>query len=553
MQVANNVPAAALRRVTLDLASPRLMTLQIIVILIVAATLRLYQITQPFTDAFSWRQASAAIVADNYYRRDWNMFYPEVSWNGPGPSFRARELPTVSYLAALLYIVFGQHDWVGRSIGVVFGLWGIFALYQLVRRVWDEAHAVAAAAVLALMPGAIFIDRSFLPDPAVVALVTTSLWMLVIYFHTEQLRYLMLACLAGGAGLLTGLPGVLIVVPMAYAAFALLDREWLVDSRRPLLLTLAALGTLGVVFWYLDWTRQLAIAYPPYEPVHYGTWVWLDGLAKWWDQGYFVSSTLATMYDWLWTGPVMGLAGLGLLFSPRAAPTRRAAQQMQSPVDDARRAPWLFHWWLVGCGCYYLIGARELNDNLWSFHLFNPPIAALAGHGLVLLWSLGAQRAQGRQALVRVGVVLLLIFGVGQIALRPMYDPEHAAKSYQLGLGLREMTQPGDLVVTLASDPRDPTAIYYSQRRGWIFPPADVERGGNALPKDDNESIRLLDQLRAQGAKWLGITNDREDFWVNHRTLASYVKKTCEFVVKTDDYVIYRIRSPAEVAQLARQ
>jgi 4-amino-4-deoxy-L-arabinose transferase-like glycosyltransferase len=553
MQVANNVPAAALRRLTLDLASPRLMTLQIIVILIVAAALRLYQITQPFTDAFSWRQASAAIVADNYYRRDWNMFYPEVSWNGPGPSFRARELPTVSYLAALLYVVFGQHDWVGRSIGVVFGLWGIFALYQLVRRVWDEAHAVAAAAVLALMPGAIFIDRSFLPDPALVALVTTSLWMLVIYFQTEQLRYLMLACLAGGAGLLTGLPGVLIAVPMAYAAFALLDREWLVDSRRPLLLTLAALGTLGVVFWYLDWTRRLATAYPPYEPIHYGTWVWLDGLAKWWDRGYFVSSTLATMHDWLWTGPVMGLAALGLLFSPRAAPTRRAAQQMQSPVDDARRAPWLFHWWLVGCAVYYIIGARELNDKPWSFHLFNPPLAALAGHGLVMIWSFGTQHRQGQHALVRVGVVLLVLLGIGQVALQAMYDPEHAAKSYQLGLGLREMTQPGDLVVTLASDPRDPTAIYYSQRRGWIFPPADVERGGNALPKDDRESIRLLDELRAQGARWLGITNDREDFWVEHDELVSYVKKTCEFVVKTDAYVIYRIRSPAEVAHRSEE
>ena len=195
-------------RTVVYLPAPRLLerlntglfTAQILVILFVAAVLRLNNITQPLTDVFSWRQTSTAMMADNYFRKDANIFFPEVSWSGPGPSYQGREFQTVSYLAALIYRVVGQQDWVGRGIAVLFSLWGIFALYQLVRCVWDEPHAVASALMLALLPGAIFIDRSFLPDPAMLSLVITSLWMLAVYAQAERPRYLVLACFFAGMG-----------------------------------------------------------------------------------------------------------------------------------------------------------------------------------------------------------------------------------------------------------------------------------------------------------------------------------------------------------------
>lgn len=95
--------------------SNRTTTYLLIVILVAAAILRLNHINQPLADAFSWRQTSTAMMADNYYRRNWNIFYPEISWNGPGLSYNGREFQTVSYIAALLYTLIGQHDWIGHS------------------------------------------------------------------------------------------------------------------------------------------------------------------------------------------------------------------------------------------------------------------------------------------------------------------------------------------------------------------------------------------------------------------------------------------------------
>jgi len=204
----------------------------LLAILITAAILRFNHISQPFTDMFSWRQASTAMMAENFYRRNWNIFYPEVNWTGPGPNYQGREFQTVTYLAALLYTIVGQQDWVGRSIAVLFGLWGIFALYKLIRRVWNEEHALVSAAVMALLPGSVFVERSFLPDPAMVALVTTCVWMLVAYCQTERLRYLILASVFGILGFLTKIPGLIIGIPMLYAMLTILSRKRMLHPKK---------------------------------------------------------------------------------------------------------------------------------------------------------------------------------------------------------------------------------------------------------------------------------------------------------------------------------
>src|ERR671924_672898 len=84
------------------------------IIVIIAAALRLIHLRQLWKDLFGGREASSAMMADNFWQRSWNIFYPEVSWTGPGPSYQGREFQTFSYLVALLYAAFGQQEWLGR-------------------------------------------------------------------------------------------------------------------------------------------------------------------------------------------------------------------------------------------------------------------------------------------------------------------------------------------------------------------------------------------------------------------------------------------------------
>jgi Dolichyl-phosphate-mannose-protein mannosyltransferase len=186
-------------------------------ILATATFFRLIYIDQPFVDMFSWRETEDATIADNFSRGHLNIFLPEVSWNGPGPNYVGYEFQLTTYLAALLYRFFGQSDWIGRSISVAFGLWGLFAFYNLVRRAFNEKQALVSCAVFAVVPGGIFVDRSFLPDPVMVSLVVTSFWMLLAYLQDRRTRYLGLAILTGIFGLLTKISGLIVGIPVRYA------------------------------------------------------------------------------------------------------------------------------------------------------------------------------------------------------------------------------------------------------------------------------------------------------------------------------------------------
>ena len=76
-------------------------------ILLVGFLLRVQNVNQPYTDIYSLRQCSTAMMAENFYKGNWNILYPQVNWSGPGPSYQGREFQTVTYLSALLYTVFG--------------------------------------------------------------------------------------------------------------------------------------------------------------------------------------------------------------------------------------------------------------------------------------------------------------------------------------------------------------------------------------------------------------------------------------------------------------
>jgi hypothetical protein len=514
-------------------------------ILIVGAILRFIHINQPFVDFAGWRQCSNAMMAENFYRTNWNIFYPEISWHGPGPSYNGREFQTVTYIAAFFFKLFGQHEWIGRSIAVLFGLLGIFSLYQLVRRVWDNDRALMSAAVMAVMPGSIFIERSFMPDPAMVALVTTSFWMLIAYLQTDRISYLLLACLIGCLGFLTKLPGLIVGLPMVYSVAAYFIYQKKPFFKRSFHLAVVGVLVLVPVILYYLWARHLSQTYPPYHFAGSGNWLWDDGLTEWFHYKYFVPNLKWNLETWLWTTPIIILVIIGLIFPPGKA--ELVQKETSGPLAGYPvKLPWLFHWWFLAFGFYYLIGAKELVSNPWNFHILNPAAAALAGHALITIyfrWRSIVGKAMA--TIVLLGLFLSILWD-GKKGIQYVSQP-FAWPSYQLGLSLQKHSNPGDLVVTFGDPLGEPVANYYSQRRGWVFPPADSEYWCQ-LPDDDQISIRMFEDLRAQGADWLGIVVDRkEDIIQKHPMLFRYIDSTCLLKEKNTNCTVYKIKTPTEM------
>lgn len=500
--------------------------LLLLLILFIALLMRGQNITQPFIDAFSWRQASTAMMAENFFKNSWNIFYPEVNWTGAGPGYQGREFQTISYLAAILYQVFGQHDHIGRMIAISFGLWGIFALYKLVLLVWDKKHALAAAAMMAILPGSAFIDRSFLPDPVMVSLTTTCMWLFVLYLYKQRTIYLVLAAISGGIGILTKLPGLIIAFPMLYAFISMYRNRGQADFLRikPVVWT-AVLVLIPVIAYYL-WARYLSLNYPPYHFAGSGNWIW-NGWTEMFRQYYLINKLKDVFEYWILGYPAIILFVMGLLLPP---------PQKENHPDSLR---WFFHYLLLGCGFYYFIGATELIRNAWNFHVFLPVISVLCGRVIVVFYSI-IHSSQTVKAF-RIGLVFIFMIAYNVKTMRNhLLNGDRSIYSYEMGRELLTLRQPGDLVVTIAQDMGDPVAIYYSGAKGWVFPPAN-QWAPKELPQDDTISVNALKDLRKQGAKWFGIVNNHyKDIQLNHPKLAAYIESNLNVIKKNEHFVILK-------------
>ena len=163
-----------------------------------------------------------------------------------------------------------------------------------------------------LVPGVIRLERSFLPDPAMVALVVTSFWMLILYLQTDRRRYLILAAVIGGLGALTKIPGMIVGLPMVYAAISILKhRRILVAEKVTRLVIVGILTALPVAAYYL-WARHIALSYPPHHFAGEGNWIWDQGLEQWAEQRFFISRLWGRLTA-LWTLPGIAMLSLGII------------------------------------------------------------------------------------------------------------------------------------------------------------------------------------------------------------------------------------------------
>lgn len=508
--------------------------LWLVAILAIAAALRFVEITQPLVDAFSWRQASTAMMADNFYSRSWNIFYPEVSWTGPGPSYQGREFQIVSYITALLYTFFGWHDWIGRVVAACFGVGSVCSLYLLANAVWGRTHAKAVGLAMAILPGAVFIDRSFLPDPAMLALTTTALFVFVKYIDNERRSYLLAACLLLTLGVLAKLPGIAVGVPFAYLALEATFATRRHSMRWLLVVTFCGLVSVCLILGYYSWAVYLGNAYPPYHVAGSG-YIWQDGFSTYIRERFFLEKAAALLYLWYLLPVFMVIAGIGLLWG---AP--------KQPAED--RGRWVFHAWMLGAVLVYLAGAREITSNPWNMLIGLAPIAAFIGRGFCVIVGANGSSELSLAATARLAVVAVVALLTGTVPAHQLLSRPIADNAHVLGQELNRLSMPGDLVVTVASDVGDPVAIYYSRRRGWVFPPGGGEEDWSIF-EDDAKAIETLEQLRSEGADWFGFTTDATDnqdrkFTEHHKQLLDHLERISVDRVSTDDYVIYQLSEP---------
>jgi 4-amino-4-deoxy-L-arabinose transferase-like glycosyltransferase len=475
-------------------------------VLSLGVLLRLVKISQPFVDKWSWRQTDVAMIAQNFYLHGFNIFYPQINWAGNAPGYVGTEFPLVPFLASLLYLLFGVQEWVGRSVSVLFFAASVPPFYLLVKKVANERSALFAAIMYCLAPLGLVAGRSFIPDMASLSLSILALYLFVEWIDRGNDSGLFAAAVvATSLAILVKLPAVIVGLPLLYIAWEAYGAR-IVQKRE--IWAFAALSLVAPLAWYVH-AYLIRTAHVPHH--FFG-----EGGIEVLNLGSYVSILWTTVTSSL--TPVIAVGMIVGLFLPARG-----------------RHGLVFHWWLVAIIVFTVIAGRGSLHQWYQLPLV-PVAAAFAGAAC----ELGLRKLAKVSGSVAGVEACSVVFGVlacfSYIYAVPLYVP-WGLPSWRAGTELSRMTPPGALVIV--ADNGDPTALYYSRRKGWHFLDRDGVWWGP--PASSRQAIRNLEKLRDEGATYLVFTQYTE-WWLDYYAeFREHLDSAYRRVRQTSDYVIFEL------------
>lgn len=420
---------------------------------LLALALRCYGLTSPLLDYHSWRQADTAAIARNYAANGYRLLYPQVDWGGLTPGYVESEFPLYSYSLALLYGMFGVHEWLGRALSAAAGAGAVAALYGLALALFNRRAALYAGLALALMPFPVYFGRAVMPDTLMLLTAILAIWTFLRWLERRSAGRMAAALLCGALAPLAKTPNLLIVaVPLAYLA-------WVYRPPRAAWPALAAYA-LCFAAPSLLWLRH-AQRLPLDPQLSFGIGEKLFDLTLLRDAQFYLIVGRASVYD------ITTAAGAPF-FVAGLKPDRG---------DGAPR--WLPHAWLLGVLIFLCVGAAGFAGQEYYILPLAAPAALLIGVGIERVHSVVDRRAGRLVGLATAVVGVLLIAALSFARAAPLY---RTVDFYQtLGRRVDLALPPGERVGVIA--PAVSEVLYYSGRRGWRLDPGVIVPGGlTSLP-----------------------------------------------------------------------
>jgi len=411
--------------------------------------LRLKGIHDPLLDHPGWRQGDTAAIARNFATLDPNPLHPQTDYDGPPPNYVELELQIVPFLAALLYKLFGVHEIFGRLLSIGFGLGTIVVAGRLAGFVFRSALAgITAAATYAILPGAVYYSRTFMPDTAMVFFLTLAVLAFARYLSSEReadVRGAWVPAVLGAVAILAKPVALVLLVPVLAMWLAREGPRRLL-ARPPLYVALAVM--LVPLVLYDRAVGSIA------------EWHWASGITKL----HVIPDLLFALHD-----PahlvlkLRRFAGaIGLLRATMIGLPLLVLFGVAIVVPQPRRARPLLFGWLAGAVLYAFVVVTVERVDYYLYLVL--PLAAIWIGGAVARTAalLPAVRAPRIASAVVAAVALLAIERSNARALAPYYVYDKSV--YRSARALSASLPPGALVVM---GHYDPSILYYIDRKGW--------------------------------------------------------------------------------------
>ena len=147
-----------------------------------------------------WRQPDTESIARNFVQYRFNIFYPQVNYDGVRPNYVQLEPQITTFLIAILYKLFGFHFWLARLVPIVFFMFSVYFLYRIAKRFFSFPQALTVIILYSLLPLNIFFSRAVMPEAALLCFFNGAFYFFLQWLDDERLSTLtaaaVLTCLA---------------------------------------------------------------------------------------------------------------------------------------------------------------------------------------------------------------------------------------------------------------------------------------------------------------------------------------------------------------------
>lgn len=493
---------------------------EVFLLVLLAVLVRLWGFTAPYVDTHWIKQLQVAPIAKNFYLHGYHLWWPEVDYSADRPNFIEIEFPLVAFLAALLYPVFGLHEWVGRLVTLGFSLGTLLLAYRLLRLHLGDRPAFYGLLFLAFAPSSWYYSRVLMSEPAmlffsVAAVYCFSLWLRAADPSCEagprarRISLFLLAAFCSALAFLVKLPAVLILLPLAYLAW---DRwGWGMFRRGSAwLFLLLALAPAALYYHHalVDIGRHYFTVGVGREG---GMWFRLQDFLN---PGAYSLLLMRLLRD--------HLTAVGLVLLPIGLFTR--------PSWSSGR--WLFHFWLLAVAVYcVVVSGGNLRQTYYQLPLLLPA-AGLIGVGWDRLLATGALTRGSHTALLLIFLVLC-VWGV-----QPFFQPY--TPILQAAAALDRLDPSRQPVIVF---PPGYGCLYYFDRPGWVGRESMGRSKATVAPEDLPGPLYVTSRV-SRGARWAVYFTDTSPGGARP-DLEAFLRSRYSLAERRDGFEIFDLSRPA--------
>jgi 4-amino-4-deoxy-L-arabinose transferase-like glycosyltransferase len=225
-----------------------------ILILALIFVIRIPHMTHNPYEYDSWRQSDTEAIARNFVEHRFNIFFPQLNYDGPLPNYVQLEFQITTFIIAILYKMFGYHYVLARIVPILFFMGSAYYVYLISKHYYNQATAWISLMLYGTFPLVILYSRAIMPESAALFFILGAFYFYSKWISEEKFILLLLSSIFTALAISQKVPTVFIGIPMICMAMVKYRFKMLIRGDLWLFAIIALLPPLV----YFKWLETIA-------------------------------------------------------------------------------------------------------------------------------------------------------------------------------------------------------------------------------------------------------------------------------------------------------